>query len=254
MTPDHARTPLEYAANIARYIGDPSTIRARTLDFFGRAPSVDQCANLRQAALDRVEQFRRECEARATELADRQLIHGDIFPCGHERSLENTFHIGNREECRQCADERRAQIVRRLKVASHRVTYMAPIEFNEPRPEDAIPADALPSRKVVLLAAALTGLRVEQIMATNRQRHIVRVRWAIMVALKSIGTMSTTQIGNIVGLTDHTTVLYALRQAEHLIKRDAEFAALIDRLKRFARSGLPKVCGDLVNTMTQVAA
>lgn len=41
-------TPVAYATYLARYIADPSTIRVRTLEQFGRAPTLARCRKLRE--------------------------------------------------------------------------------------------------------------------------------------------------------------------------------------------------------------
>lgn len=43
-------TPYAYARSLANYIADPSTIRTRTIELFGRAPPVDICARMRAEA------------------------------------------------------------------------------------------------------------------------------------------------------------------------------------------------------------
>jgi hypothetical protein len=40
-------SPTTYARQLAGYISDPSTIRARTLEMFGRAPSVEQVEKIK---------------------------------------------------------------------------------------------------------------------------------------------------------------------------------------------------------------
>ena len=57
-------TPAAYARQIA-YVACPSTIRARTLDMYGRAPSLEDCARYRAEYLEEKEKFRAKCEARA---------------------------------------------------------------------------------------------------------------------------------------------------------------------------------------------
>ena len=61
---DHS-TPSSFARYLASYVSDPSTIRARTIDQFGRAPSVDECRAMREAHLSIRKQGERKMESRA---------------------------------------------------------------------------------------------------------------------------------------------------------------------------------------------
>lgn len=56
------RGPTEYARQIARYIRDPSKVRANTMNEWGRAPSLAKCAALINAAGQDREAFRAESE------------------------------------------------------------------------------------------------------------------------------------------------------------------------------------------------
>jgi hypothetical protein len=51
--------PRDYARNIARYISCPSTVRARTLNEYGSAPSLDEIRQMRAEHEGRRDAFRR---------------------------------------------------------------------------------------------------------------------------------------------------------------------------------------------------
>lgn len=251
MTPDLAQTPLQYASAIARYISDPSTIRARTIDTWGRAPSIDQCRELRTAALSERDEFSRYWAARATELKDRYTP--DNYPCGHERSMENTWHNGDREKCRECFERQRGIIARRLTV---RQMFEAPTatEVKPARPEESVPLTLAPSRRVLLLASKMFMLPVETITSKARDKRIVRARWAVIYTLRNTLGWTMPRAGQFVNLNDHTTVRYTLREAAALIERDEWFAQMCQRLAAIASEPMPKVADGLVDALMRDAA
>lgn len=254
MTPDQATTPYRYAASIARYISAPSTIRARTIDAWGRAPSHDDCAKLRAEAMQENAAYQRLCEARATPDRDRHIVDLESYQCGHERSMENTAHKGDKEVCRECLDARRSRIVRRLRVEQSNML----IDSLEPvvpptRHEDTIPLTLISSRRVMVLASKLFDIPAEHITGKTRDRAAVRARWAIMYTLRITMGWSFPDVARFVGLNDHTTALYAAKQSSLLIESNPWFAGVCARLSAIALADAPKVSSDLVDLLMREA-
>jgi Bacterial dnaA protein helix-turn-helix len=86
-------TPATYAAHLASYIGDPSTIRARTLGAYGHAPSLDECRRFRERHLPKP-----------------KLVAGKplSFRCKHPRTEENTIlTLAGNDHCRTCDEARK---------------------------------------------------------------------------------------------------------------------------------------------------
>lgn len=79
---------------------------------------------------------------------------------------------------------------------------------------------------IVHHAAKLTGYSYSAIIGSSRQAPIVRIRWAIMLAMRKRG-LSTPQIGRMLGKRDHSTVMHGLERAEALLTSDDDFAALV---------------------------
>lgn len=249
--PNEAKSPTAYAAAIARYISDPSTIRARTIDAWGRAPSVDACKALRATALEERDEFSRYWAARSTEQKDRHTPEN--YPCGHERSMENTWHNGDREKCRECFERQRGIIARRLSV---RHMFEAPV-VSEPtpvRPEETIPMTLAPSRRVLLMASKLFLLPVDVITSKSRDKRVVRARWAVIYTLRTVLGWTMLKSGQFVNISDHTTVRYTVREAAALIERDEWFAQVCARLADIATAERPKVEGVLVDALMRDAA
>jgi len=244
--PDYATNHFQYAKALARYISDPSTIRARTLDHWGRAPTVDQCRNLRHAQEETRNRFRKSCDKRATELVDRRLSDETKFQCGHPRTMENTELSGENEKCRKCQNAKREALATRM------LTQAEALEAQASGPECQLAAGDMrfahhlsAKARVLALAAHINNMSVADILSKSRFRQHVRARWQVMLALRSVN-MSLPVIVEAVGIKDHTTAVYAMRQGAILLAEDEAFAASVDRLKAIARAQPPKVDADVV--------
>ncbi len=102
---DYSPSPEAYASNLARYISNPSTIRARTLEWWGRAPSVERCKALRDKHVQKVS---------FGESREIYKAYKGNFQCGHERSEENSHWLETGTQvCKTCRRERMAEAQRR---------------------------------------------------------------------------------------------------------------------------------------------
>lgn len=82
-------------------------------------------------------------------------------------------------------------------------------------------------QEIVQRAAMLTGLMRAEIVGDCRQRTVARARFAVcVVASRKLGR-SSVAIGRALGDRDHTSILYALRRAETLVRDDEDFARLV---------------------------
>lgn len=87
--------PQTYAAHLATYIGDPSTIRIRTREAFGIAPSLEQCRRYRDDV---------------TRKSFRAKVKPPTFGCGHSNDDANTvLTINGNYRCRTCTDAANAK-------------------------------------------------------------------------------------------------------------------------------------------------
>lgn len=85
-------------------------------------------------------------------------------------------------------------------------------------------------QEIVQRAAMLTGLTRAEIVGDCRQRTVARARFAVcVVASRKLGR-SSVAIGRALGDRDHTSILYALRRAETLVRDDEDFARLVSDL------------------------
>lgn len=86
-------------------------------------------------------------------------------------------------------------------------------------------------------AAALTGLKRDQILGFNRCQKFARVRHAIALSAISHSTLSYPAIAREMGRTDHTTIVNSMKRAQAMIaKKDKAFIGLCDALDEAARS------------------
>lgn len=256
---DDVSSPYEYARRLASYISNPETIRLRTMQFWGRAPGIEKCAELRADALKGRDAFRLACEARSQELRRHRLNDDHTFICGHDRSHENTAFRGDKEVCRECMEIKIDNTRRRLAALKIAQATKQPKPARIPMKglvSDHIDLSLSPSQRVILLACARIGITPEQLVDSNRKRLFVRARWAVMAALRKFnpGLWSTPKIGELLGNMDHSTVVYALKQAADLEKRDPAFAELIAELVEIARRSLPKVAPEVVQSFMRDAA
>lgn len=178
-------------------------------------------------------------------------MSGGAFKCGHPRSEENSHVAGITTSCLICrramwqrqsddARERRNSIVAdyrggasiewlagRYRVSASHVRKV----LNEEGASCRLPFhdDPLYPSRAIKLAAELAGANVKQLLSDWRSpKVLVHARWALAKAMRKRGA-STVQIGRRLN-RDHSTILYALRQAETHERINPEFAELFAKV------------------------
>jgi hypothetical protein len=170
--------PAAYAREISRYISCPSTVRIRTLEQFGKAPSLDTILAMRATHIEARALFRRVAE-----------------------------DLGGRDEDAEEFRPRTANgIVRRLPSAP-RIAASEP-EFI-PEPTDS-PATV---PEIITAIARALGIAPEEMAGRRRHRPIVRARQTCAYVLWSRGN-SYPQVGRWLGGRDHSTIIHACREFE----------------------------------------
>lgn len=177
-------SPYAYARRLASYIRDASTIRARTLDMFGHAPSLDSIRGM-------VEFEQRERKARSEHYyGGTGLIDDDGRPW-KPRSLVQPL-------------------------PSKRVYVLEP----QPTPGEAEPLplpETLPAlfspAEIIESVAKAYGQTKADMMSRVRTRRIAHVRSAVCYVLKQRGN-SFPQIGRWLGGRDHSTIIDACERFE----------------------------------------
>ena len=89
-------------------------------------------------------------------------------------------------------------------------------------------------RQIVVAAATLSGLTVNEILGTRKPAHIIRVRHAVYHTAHKLGH-AYAQVARFLG-KDHTTIINGVRKCEILMERDADYAALVEQIAAHAPS------------------
>lgn len=217
--------PQSYAKHLAGYISDPSTIRVRVLEYFDRAPSLEQCRKFRETV------------KRGATLEGRRVVGAnERFSCGHPRTEENTIWIdGHTERCKTCRRAIEAEAARRYRVkqAKRRAAQEARRLKLEARQQAFI------ERNLAALAAADSDSLVDRICAgfaitredfSSRDTHIrfVLARSVFVKLLRDRG-LSLLKIGALMG-RDHSSVSNLLKKFDDRLAKHPEMAAVYGKL------------------------
>lgn len=218
-------TPLSYAAKLAGYISDPSTIRTYTLAEFGRAPTLEQCRNLRKAK----EQ-------------EKVVIEGyhispyrfrPLFKCGHPETDDNIIIAENgNDHCKAChdakvakeqADWNRRVEARRVMLAERAAAKEAKLAAESQKRQNEIqdalnklieqPASERPkvASNIIQLVASRFRVIPADITGLSRKHILVDARCAVVILLRERG-LSLPRIGDLLN-RDHSSILHLLRTA-----------------------------------------
>lgn len=175
--------PLTYAGQLARYMRDPSKVRACTMNEWGRAPTLEQCRALIEEAQAERDRYKSESDR----LDPKDIDEADFVP----KPTPFARDAQNRIEHKAAQD----------------------IKLAEPEPE-AVNDDPEPQRSYFLSETVENVCRamkvsVADVMGNARFRPIVRARHVVFYVLHQRG-QSLAQIGRRMGC-DHTSVMYAMR-------------------------------------------
>jgi Bacterial dnaA protein helix-turn-helix len=85
------------------------------------------------------------------------------------------------------------------------------------------------TRRIIHVAAEVFCITEEELLGHSRKCHFVVPRQAAMAVARRFSRLSLPQLGRIFG-RDHTTVLYAVRRAEHDAKLQEAVAKLLAAL------------------------
>lgn len=194
--------PSDYAAHLATYIADPSTIWARTMDARGTAPSLARCRDLRAMHLATKPQG---CTRLQTTLR-----------CGHGIDQLHLMIDGN-ERCNTCDREKLDAVQAKAAAAERKrveLTLAKAAERKAAQAANKLVADILtdPARPRLVAsrlarAASIFGLTVAEITGRGKTDHVVDCRAVLSVAMRQDG-LSYPQIGQILGGRDHSTIIH----------------------------------------------
>jgi chromosomal replication initiator protein len=92
------------------------------------------------------------------------------------------------------------------------------------------PADV--AQEIMRTIAHEYGVTMTEVRSPSRVARLVRVRHLIAYVIRQSTTLTTTEIANMIGRTDHTTTLHALRRIEAELAVDEGMRSLVDRYVR----------------------
>ena len=221
-------SPTSMANKLATYITDPSTIRVRVLEYFGRAPSLEQCRNLRESHLAQ--------QSKPTLCGERFAR----FNCGHDYTVENTvICVNGFDRCKTCADEKAAKTAER---AAKQKAIDAAIQASLKERMTALQRDheaRLRRREEARLArvpftsdalqrvADVFQIDVDDIKGPRRTQGLVDARAVAAMLYRERG-LSYPQIARAIGRTDHSTALNLLRTFDRRAKARPELLTALE--------------------------
>lgn len=210
--------PRTYAAHLASYIGDPSTIRIRTREAFGTAPSIEQCRRYREA------HTRKAIQARA------KLTP---FGCGHDNSEANTVLTteGN-YRCRTCTDlaHAKALAIRTARDEQDRRDHEAQERERKLRQQQKLALIAVNrepdfvrpriSTDTLDRVAYIFKTTVADLTGPSRSRLLVNARAVAAVVFREAG-LSYPQIARILHKDCHSSIINLCRVFQIRAKTDS---------------------------------
>lgn len=179
-----AAGPEAYAARLARYIREPSTIRARTINEYGRAPSIERIQEL-------------VANARAKSAAIRMAALRDVPDEGEDAQLWATPGLS------RLAKERREASIRAA-------AQLALARLDQAEGAGDVPRREMASlRDIITMAAHAFGLTHADIVGRSRKPEIVAIRHMVAWILIKRGRLSSGQVGRALGGRDHSSILHS---------------------------------------------
>lgn len=228
-------SPVQYAKYLAGYISDPSTIRARVKDEFGRAPSVDVIRKIRAEKLKtpRVDGYQL-CDSR----------YRPLFKCGHPETEDNiVIAINGIDKCRQC-EEQKARIAKERE-EKRRETLRRKLEqekaIREAQDRTNIQAilqiilDTAPTKRprigteVIREVAEIFKIQPSDIVGRDRSQIYVDARCAVTLIMRERG-LSYPQIGRFMD-RDHSSIVNLTKKAARRIERNPLILVALERLR-----------------------
>jgi len=227
-------SPVQYAKHLASYLADPSTIRARVKDEFGRAPSVDIIRKIREdvTKTKRVEGYAL-CDSR----------YSPLFKCGHEETADNIVtDINGYDRCRACEEAKYQAMQRREAVRQARIRAQVAKENAEreaKRVQIKPVLDRLISKpatdrprigtELIHQAAKFFGITFEDIVGKDRHQIFVDARFVVALIMRERG-LSLPQIGRFMG-RDHSTIKNLTDKAAVRIARNPAMLKALEALR-----------------------
>lgn len=182
----------------------------------------------------------------------------DHWPCGHERTPENTFKQGCMNRCARCfkayqesrkqsTAERNADLVAQYRAGftyrelqgAFGIAYST--VYNILADAGELPSQAPKYRisQVIAATAWVTGISVEDIRGKSRFKRICRARQAAMFIAREAGN-GFSAIGRAFGGKDHSTVIHACEKVPIYEMYETGYSALLRAIRRILEGHKPE--------------
>ena len=185
--PDNdAGTPNAYARRLVRYISDPSTVRARTLDAYGKAPTREMISNWRDAWVAEKEWGRL---ARSPEEENEDNLVDQICTSVAQRI------VGLEVDLPAVANDQPD------------TTPREPVAL--PSIDRSVPLATI--SEVLAECARVASVTVVDIVGPSRFAIVVRARQFAATVLRARGN-SYPNVGRYIGDRDHSTIMHSVQQ------------------------------------------
>jgi chromosomal replication initiator protein len=86
-------------------------------------------------------------------------------------------------------------------------------------------------------SARFFGIKESELSSSRRSRSVAFPRQLAMYLSRRLTSASFSEIGMVFGKRDHTTVIYAYRKIEKLLRTDSECRSLVEGLRKEIESG-----------------
>lgn len=217
-------TPIGLAARLAEYISDPSTIRVRVKGHFGRAPTIEQCRNLRRAVENR--------RMKHVSHAEHKFRN---YCLKHDGPYE--MDADGIDRCATCKQEaRRAELEKELAHIRHLLAEKKrKQELANRTIRDALDGlESIPQAEFTTVAqqvAKSLGLSMDELLGPRRNQYIVDGRAVVVRALRNRNKQrwSFPNLGRHMG-RDHTTLVALDHCFNERARRNPVLADLVDMI------------------------
>lgn len=231
-------TPISYAKYLAGYISDPSTVRARVADEYGRAPSVDLIRKFRREAVE---------AKRVDHIGIYRSKYSPGFKCGHPETEDNiVLSINGIDKCAICErikaaeakekadriaaqDRKQAALDRAIREAREAQESAKIAKALGIAPKATKPQRPRLGSDVIREVAKMFFITPEDITGTNRSQLYVEARCAVALILRDRG-VSFPQIGRFMN-RDHSTIINLFKNAEKRVHRNPLIVRALEELR-----------------------
>ena len=214
-----------YAERLAAYISDPSTVRARIRDEFGRNTALPTCEQVLKMRADRLKKL----------VKPAGYCKRSYWPCQHERIEDNILiDIAGLDRCKTCHEirliaqaKRDGALARRRRISLERAAAIskqmlrARADLDRAREGEGLAKlDAIEltgnSGRTRLLSdtrravAEVFGLTEADLLGDSRLPRCIRARSVAVMLFKDTG-MSFSQIARALHYDCHSSVLHLYR-------------------------------------------